>query len=90
MITYAVSFDLGDNFDQEGFWETFNSLGECKQITNSTWLVRTEKTAKEIRDLLYSVMDASERLMVMTSASPAAWKNTITESKWILEHIGNK
>lgn len=90
MTSYVISYDLGSNFDQAEFFDCLNSLGETKQVTSSTWILISDKTAKQIRDELGMFLDPSERLIVLTSASPAAWRNSMCDNKWLVDNIGNK
>jgi hypothetical protein len=90
MTTFVISFDLGSSFDQTDFFETLNSLGETQQATSSTWFLKSDKTAKEIRDLLALSMDSSERLVVLKSASPGAWRNVMCANKWLIDNVSNK
>lgn len=90
MTTYFISCELGDQFSQDGFFSKLQSLGELKQFSANAWFLSSEMTAKEIRDELVAEMDGSERLMVMRSASPAAWRNSMVDGKWLLSNIPNK
>ena len=40
---------------------------------DSTWLIKTDKTAAQIRDHLVQHIDANDRLLVATLTGEAAW-----------------
>jgi len=90
MKTYVLSFDLNEDYDQSEIFETLNSLGELKQALSYTWFLRSDQTAKEIRDQLAKRMAPDERVVVMRSSSPAAWRNLMCDNKWVLENLSNK
>ena len=90
MTVYAICFELSAEYNQEDFFSTLVSIGDGAPVTTTMWIVKSEKTAKEIRDELYSIMAPEERVMVMKSASPAAWKNVLCDNKWLVENISNK
>lgn len=90
MTTYFISYELNDAFSQDDFFSKMESLGEIKKFSKNAYFLVSDHTAKEIRDTLVPAMDSSERIMVLKSASPAAWKNSMTDNKWILENVSNK
>jgi hypothetical protein len=90
MKTYVLSFDLNNDYDQSGMFEELATLGEIHQALSSTWFLKSEHTAKEIRDKLAAHLAPDERVMVMKSAAPAAWRNLICDNKWLIENLSNK
>ncbi|MGG7671024.1 hypothetical protein [Pseudomonas sp. WC2] len=87
MATYLVCCDLNQEFDQDEFNVTISSMGEARQVLSGAWVVVTEKTATQIRDELVTVLDASERLLVVKSASVGAWKSILSDNKWLAENL---
>lgn len=87
MKTYVLSFDLNSDYDQSTMLEELASLGELQQAMSSTWFLKSERTAKEIRDQLAEHLAPDERVMVMKSGGPAAWRNVMCDNKWIIENL---
>jgi hypothetical protein len=90
MKTYVLSFDLNHGYDQSEIFEELANLGETQQALSSTWFLKSELTAKEIRDKLGAHLAADERVMVMKSGGPAAWRNVMCDNKWLIENLSNK
>lgn len=57
---------------------------------DSTWIVRADLSAVELRDQLSALVDSSDKLLVVDiTADAAAWKGfDPAASKWILDNIG--
>ena len=87
MKTYVLAFDLNNDYDQSGIFEKLATLGETQQALSSTWFLRSEHAAKEIRDLLSEHLAPDERVMVMKSGGPAAWRNVMCDNKWLIENL---
>jgi hypothetical protein len=54
---------------------------------DSTWLVTTDKSAKDVRDTLSDLVDKSDELLVIdVSARPRAWQGFNERgSRWLKE-----
>ncbi len=87
MKTYVLSFELNDEYDQSQIFEELATLGEIQKALSSTWFLRSESTAKEIRDQLGEYLAPDERVMVMKSGGPAAWRNLMCDNKWVIENL---
>lgn len=87
MASYLICCDLNQEFDQDELVKRIASIGESKQILSGVWVVISEKPVIQIRDELGELLDASERLLVVQSASVGAWKNILGENKWLADNL---
>ncbi len=88
--SYMVGYDLNNsNKDYSGLIAKIKEIsGTWWHHLDSTWIIRSEKSAKEIRDLLSPFIDADDELLVAGLTGEAAWKGFNTRgSEWIKQHI---
>jgi hypothetical protein len=74
--TLLVGYDLnqpGQNY--EPLWRRLKEFGTWWHHLDSTWLVRTEMTAVELRNELKPLLDASDELLVI-DISGKSWAGT--------------
>ncbi|MCO8160995.1 hypothetical protein NJC38_02365 [Pseudomonas sp. 21LCFQ010] len=90
MTTYVLSFELNEDYNQDDLFEELAALGEAKQGLASTWFLKSEQTATEIRDSLSVHLAPDERLLVVKSSAPAAWRNLTCDNRWLIDNISNK
>jgi hypothetical protein len=90
MTTYVLSFELNEEYDQSEIYNTLENLGELQRALPYTFFLKSDQSAKEIRDALAGHMAPDERVLVMKSSSPAAWRNMMCDNKWLLENLSNK
>lgn len=58
------------------------------KLCDSSFLVKSEMTAVQLRDSLKVVLDSNDKLFVGKVTAPAAWAGMSDEvSKWILEEL---
>lgn len=62
--TYIVTYDLVNKRDYEPLYEAIKSSPHWSRVTESTWAVVTEESAKQLRDRLGSVLDEDDRLLL--------------------------
>lgn len=87
MATYVICYDLRNKKNYEALYDAIKSYGTWARILESTWAVKTEDSATEIRDKLAEVMDADDGLLVVKSAGVAAWRNVDCKSQWLKDYI---
>ena len=93
MAIYLVTYDLrGTNETSEDYKrliEKIKSYSSWARPTYSDWLIETTKTASQVRDELWSFMDSTDRLLVLTARAPAAWNGSIPEdvSTWMKDKL---
>jgi len=74
MNTYSVAYDLfkpGQNYD--GLIAAIKKLGPAIRILRSHWVVRSTKSATQVRDTLKSHIDSGDKLIVIRWEGEAAW-----------------
>ena len=77
MPVYMIGYDLhpseGENYSElYTALETIGSSGYWDCL-DSTWLVITEKTAAQVKDVLKQYLKEGDRLLVMRCGEGAAW-----------------
>ncbi|AYA02261.1 SinR family protein [Acinetobacter sp. WCHAc010034] len=88
--SYMIGYDLnksGKNYS--GLTEKIKEIsGTWWHHLDSTWIVKSEKSAVEIRDLLSPFIDADDELLVAGLSGDAAWKGFNSKgSEWIKKHL---
>ena len=83
MKCYIISYDLRNERDYESLYDAIQSYGTWAKITESTWAIVTDKSAKNVRDHLLTTMDGDDRLFVVKSGVEAAWQNSICKNEWL-------
>jgi hypothetical protein len=81
-----ISYDLnspGQNYTT--VIDKIKSLGSWANVQKSHWYVSSNYSANEARDLVWSVMDNNDSLIVI-DAKDAAWNNLTAE---VSNHIQN-
>jgi len=66
-MMYLVSYDLkgGDSADYSTLYAEFEKFDDCKRCLQSSWLVVTNKSASEVRDLLRAQMREHDLIVVV-------------------------
>lgn len=84
MNTYIVAYDLyspGQNYPQvDQVLEAYGS--NSIRILRSTWLVRTNETAVQLRDKLQLNIDSNDKIYV-GEVENSAWKISAEVTTWI-------
>lgn len=90
MNTLMVGYDLnrpGQNYD--ALIEQLKSFSSWWHHLDSTWLIKTAKTAVEVRDELKPHIDQGDELLVVNLGDrSAAWVGFSDQgSQWLKDHI---
>lgn len=77
MATILIGYDLNrpsQNYD--GLHDAIKGLGSAWwHHLDSTWIVKTTKTPKQVRDQLAELVDKNDELLVIdVTARPRAWR----------------
>lgn len=75
-----VTYDLrapGRNYDE--LYKALHAYNYAKP-TESTYVIRTDKTCAQVRDHLVAHIDANDRLFVAELTGVAAWNNALAGS----------
>ncbi len=91
MKTLLVGYDLNKSGqDYEDIWAYLNAQSSWWHHLDSTWLIRTELTAVQLRDAIAEIgLDANDELLVIdVSGDAAAWKGFHPRgSKWLKDNL---
>lgn len=86
---YIIAYDLhppGQNYKQVE--EKINQLEETCKILNTTWIVKTNLTTKEIKKHLLGAYDANDKIFIARIDLPlSAWHLDPEDSRWIKAQI---
>jgi hypothetical protein len=88
LITYDL---VGTDEDSDDYAELIRHIrtgySNWAKIALSTWVVRTTKTAVQVRDACEAHMDSNDRLFVAVLTGVAAWRNTICSNRWLKDNL---
>jgi len=84
---YIVTYDLfSPGKNQESIINKIKTFTSWARLGGSSYLLFTEKTHIEIRDLLHGDLDINDKLYVGLMGNSAAWSGLGDEvGKWIIE-----
>lgn len=87
MKCYIISYDLTDGDDYKSLFKAIKAYRTWAHITESTWAVVTDQSAKEIRENLARYLPGKSALFVVLSGSESAWQSVICRDAWLKEHL---
>ncbi len=92
MKVYQINYDLRKQRNYEPFYERIKDYGYWCHPLESTWVVVSQQSAKQIRDHLAQAMDHDDGLLVTRLQSEAAWRNLNHDSKeevtqWLKQYL---
>lgn len=66
-MLYLVSYDLkgGASADYQELYAAFNGFDDCRKCLESSWLVKSDKTCREVRDILRAKMKPEDLIVVV-------------------------
>lgn len=88
MTSFIVSYELKQ--PREHYVDlilALKSYERSAQILESTWAVVSDKTAAEIRDELWDLLDPDDGIFVLESAREAAWQDVRCENQWLRDYL---
>ncbi|MFA4975834.1 MAG: CRISPR-associated protein Cas2 [Thermodesulfovibrionales bacterium] len=89
MKTYLITYDLnrpGQKYNE--LYEAIKKIGTWWHCLDSNWIVKSNSSAAQIRDLLTPHMDSNDALLVAHLSGEAAWKGLSTEcSDWLTNNL---
>lgn len=87
MPKYLVTYDLvgtsETSDDYKRLIAQIKTYAKWGKVQRSVWLVRSEKSAAEIRDELGNFIDSDDRLFVISVRGTAAWRKVICDTEWL-------
>lgn len=63
------------------------SFDDWAQLLDSTWAIRTDLSAVDVRDRLWEVMDPDDGLFVLESGREAAWQDVRCDNQWLKDNL---
>ena len=66
-------------------FDYLKTTGSCLQLTFHSFMLSTDSSAIELRDVIKGISNQVERVFVSKMALPAAWSNSLSESSAIKE-----
>lgn len=89
MATYIISYDLNrPGQDYESLYKAIKQLGAWWHHLDSTWVVVTQKSAAQVRDVLTPEVDANDKVLVVRSAGEGAWRGFNDKgSQWLKDNL---
>ncbi len=89
MKTYLVGYDLnkpGQNYDN--LFTAIKAIGAWWHHLDSTWVIKTDWTAEQIRNDLRRHIDANDELLVVRLSGEGAWAGFNNQgSQWLLDNL---
>lgn len=89
MASYLIGYDLnktGQNY--ETLIAEIKKIGAWWHHLDSTWIVKSDLTAVQIRDKLSPFVDSNDELLVALLSGTAAWKGfNAAGSDWLVKNL---
>lgn len=89
MTTYLITYDLnrpGQNYND--LFEAIKAIGTWWHCLDSTWVVKSNLTAVQIRDSLSNKIDRNDSLLVVVLSGVGAWTGFSDEcSNWLKNNL---
>ncbi|MEO5627609.1 MAG: hypothetical protein ABIQ89_01845 [Candidatus Saccharimonadales bacterium] len=86
MQTYIVIYESATKAkDLENHIKS--TYGTYSQITETSWVVVTDKTAVQIREGIIAVKASGDRIFVIRSGAVGAWINTRGTGDWLKKYL---
>lgn len=90
MSMFLVSYDLiGPNRDYDAVATHLKGYGTWARPLESVWIIKTDKTAKEVKTALRGVTDANDKLIVL-KLEPGTWSTSniaTSTTQWMHKHL---
>jgi len=89
MKSYLIGYDLNKTGqDYTKLIEQIKKLGLWWNCLDSTWIIKSNSSAKDIRNHLKKYIDDNDELLVAKLSGEAAWAGfDDTCSKWLTDNL---
>ena len=89
MKSYLIGYDLNKSGqDYSSLIEQIKKLGTWWHCLDSTWVIKTNSSAQQIRDFLRKYIDSNDELLVVHLSGEAAWAGFKKEcSEWLKNNL---
>jgi len=92
MRTYLIGYDLNRPRGADDYPKLFEAIkaqanGYWHHL-DSTWIIKTNSSATDIRDALSIHIDSGDELLVVRLTGEGAWKGfPVSGSQWLLTYL---
>ena len=91
MNRYVVSYDLVKRRNYQDLSILLRYWQASIQISESTWCIVTDQSAKQVRDHLKQALDDDDKLIVFKLTGEWAATGTLDKKfDWLWKHVGAK
>ena len=91
MDYYIIGYDLNKGEgpqDYNALYRKIKSVGDWWHSLGSTWIVKSDKTADEIHDVISEVIDKNDELLVALLCDEVAWSGFKDKGgKWLEDNF---
>lgn len=89
MKTFLIGYDLNQaGQDYNTLIEKIKDLGTWWHCLDSTWIIKSNSTAVDIRDHLRQFIDGNDEILVVKLTGDAAWYGFSAEgSNWLKQNL---
>lgn len=89
MKSYMVSYDLIKRKDYPDLWKALDAYGSTWHCLGSTWIIKSDETAAQIRDKLKAHIDGDDKLIVNLLQREAAWTISFSQKckDWLMKNL---
>ena len=89
MKSYLIGYDLNkQGQDYETLIARIKKLGSWWHCLDSTWIIKTNVSAGDIRDILKKDMDSNDELLIVCLTGEGAWTGFSNEcSEWLKNNL---
>ena len=86
MYNYVICFIFNKNTSYQNLFDAIGSLGECRQILDSAWLLISESESISIKNRLVTDLGPDDIFFISQLSMPvdAAWLNLSSDvTQWL-------
>jgi len=88
MPCYIVSYELKQpRREYVDFVSAIKSYDDWAQLLDCTWAIVSDKSAVEIRDQLWELLDPDDGIFVIESGREAAWQDVRCDNQWLRDKL---
>jgi Trk K+ transport system NAD-binding subunit len=89
MTCYIVTFEVANIDAKNALTPLLQSYNGYCPINANSWAIKSDKSAKEIREHLSTALQAGDRIFVIRSGTEAAWRNAYSDknSEWLKKNL---
>ena len=86
---YLIGYDLRQpGRDYKSLFQAIESYGTYWRFLDSTWVVRSSRSAAQIRDHLIQYIDNNDKLFVARLSGEAAWYGfSVDGNSWLKQQL---